>query len=544
MTRRDWLSPATVALLALAATITSLSHDFTFDDRFVILSNAHVHEVKQIWRLFGQTYWPKELGGDGYRPLVMSLFTVQWAVGGGAPWLFHLGNVLLAVGAALSVQWCAAAMLPRIPAWVAAALFAVHPVHVEATGNIVGQSELIVAICLCLAVGIFVRARREGALPPRYACAIIGLYVAALLSKEHAVVLPALLAAAEWTFVRDVPWRTRVRQLRLFALLLVAVSLAYLLVLGLIHQDLTGFVPYTVFLYLHMSTLDRVATMMGVIPRVAQLLIFPTHLSGDYSPSDVAVAHGFDVAQLPGVFLCFGVAALAVLLRKREAVASFGLCWLVIAFLPVSNLLVPTGFLVAERTLFLPSVGVVLVAGALVQRVRTRARVRESGAMAAAVGVLITLGLARSIDRQRVWANNDVFFDALVQDAPNSYRAHFLRGRQIGTKGRFRETQAEYRTAMRLFPYDATMMLTIAGDYYRGGECPFAIALLRWSYAVEPRVSEGRAEYVDCLARENMWTESRTEALTALSVVPPRRVRRLRLAVARADSALGRSHPQ
>ena len=59
MTRRTWLPPATVALLALAASITSLGHDFTFDDRYIVLLNKHVHTLANIWRLFGQTYWPK-----------------------------------------------------------------------------------------------------------------------------------------------------------------------------------------------------------------------------------------------------------------------------------------------------------------------------------------------------------------------------------------------------------------------------------------------------------------------------------------------------
>jgi 4-amino-4-deoxy-L-arabinose transferase-like glycosyltransferase len=447
------------------------------------------------------------------------------------------------MGVAVAVYWCAAAILPRVAAWVAAALFAVHPVHVEVTGNVVGQSELIVALCLCVATGIYLRARREGALRPRAAAGILGLYLVALLSKEHAIVFPALLAAAEWTVVRDVQWRTRLREMRPFALMLVAMSLGYLLVLGLIHPG-TGFIPYTAFMYLRMSALDRAGTMMGLIPRIGRLLIFPTNLSGDYSPSDVFVAHGFDVLQVPGIFICVGTLLLAVALRKRLPVASFGLCWLIVAFLPVSNLIVPAGFLVAERTLFFPSVGVVLVAGALVEQIRLRGRRRELVAMTATTGVLLTLGLARSIDRQRVWANNDVFFDALVADAPNSYRAHFLRGRHIGAKNRLRETEAEYRTAMHLFPYDVSMMLAIAGDYYRGNACPFAIALLRWSYAVEPQVSEGRAEYVDCLAREQRWAEARAEALKALPVVPARRVRRLRLAVARADSALGRPRPR
>jgi hypothetical protein len=540
MTRRDWLAPATVALLALAATVTSIGHDFTFDDRHVILMNERVHALRNVWRLFGESYWPLVMGGDGYRPVVMSLFTLEWVAGGGAPWLFHLVNILLAVATALAVQWCAAALLPTGAAWAAAALFAVHPVHVEVTGNVVGQSELIVALCLTLAVGVYLRARKRGWLRTRDAAAVLGLYVVGLLAKEHAIVLPALLLAAELTVIRDPAWRAHARRARLFALLFVAISVAYLYVRGLVHTELAGFNPFPVFRFLHMSAFDRVATMMTEIPRVARLLVFPTHLSGDYSPTEVIVQHGFDVIQLPGIFICIGTVLLAAALRTRSPVASFGLLWVMIAVLPVSNLLIPAGFITAERTLFFPSVGVVLVAGAIVEKVLERGRETERGLAFAAIGVLLILGLARSIDRQRVWKNNDVFFDQLVLDQPNGYRAHFLRARHIGSKLRLREAELEYKRAMRNFPYDVPMMVVVASDYYRSGLCGPTIALLRWSYAVDPTVSAGRLQFVECLAKAGRWEEARSAALEALRVPNGSDGRRIRGWVASADSALGR----
>lgn len=543
MTRREWLAPATIALLALAATVTSIGHDFTFDDRYVILSNGHVHELSRLWRLFGQSYWPRELGADGYRPVVMTLFTLQWVAGGGAPWVFHLVNILLAVATALAVFWCASVLLPRHAAWVAAALFAVHPVHVEVTGNVVGQSELIVALTLSIAVGVYLRARQAGMLRPRDQLAILGLYAVGLLAKEHAIVLPAILIAAEWTVLRQVPWRDGYRSARLAGLSFIAVTLAYFLARGLVLQGITGFVPFPVFRYLRMSALERVGTMMTEIPRIARLLVFPTRLSGDYSPTEVIVSTGPELVQLPGVVICVGVVALAVALRKRSPVASFGLLWLMIAFLPVSNFLVPTGFITAERTLFFPSVGVVLVAGAIIQYVRAREQRVAQHTATAAVGLLLMLGLARSIDRQRVWKNNEVFFEQLVRDVPNSYRAHFLRGRNIGQQLRLRETELEYKRAIRLFPYDVSMMVSIAADYYRAGLCGPSVALLRWSFAIDSTVKGGRYEFVECLGKEGHWAEARTEALKAMQIAPPHQLRAFRAALARADSALGRRRP-
>jgi hypothetical protein len=535
---RRWLPAATVALLALAATITTIGHDFTYDDRGVILENTRVHALSHLPRLFLETYWPAKYGGDGYRPIVMSLFTLQWLQGDGDPAVFHLVNILLAVATALAVYWCATAMLPTLGAWVAAALFAVHPVHVEVTGNIVGQSELIVALCLALAVGLYLRRRKARDLRGRDVAAIAALFGLALFSKEHAIVLPALLVAAEFTVLPSDTWRTRVRAMRLLFLTLAAIALAYLYVRGLVQQDLAGFLPYPIFRFLRMRAIDRIGTMMNEMPRIAQLILFPVRLSADYSPNDVLVADGPALSQIPGLFICVGSVLLAFVLRSRAPVVSFGLLWVIIAFLPVSNLLVPAGFVTAERTLFFPSIGAVLMAGALAEHVRGHASVSRRRLATVGLAALLLAGLARSIDRQRVWKNNDAFFVALMHDAPNGYRAHFLHARHVGLKNRLAEMEIEYRRAIRMFPYDAGMTLSVADAYTRVGLCAPAVALFEWTYGVEPETGEGRYEYVYCLAKLGRWADVRREALDGLRKVPPRDIRLMRAAVVEANKAL------
>lgn len=531
-----------VALLALAASITSLGHDFTYDDRYVILTNDRVHSLRNLLALWQQSYWPPMFGSDGYRPIITSFFTLQWVAGGGAPWIYHLVNITLAVAVAVAVFWCASAILPRTAAWVAAALFAVHPVHVEVTGNVVGQSELVVALCLTLAMGLYLRRRLAGPLPGRDAALIVLLYTIGLFTKEHAIVLPALIVAAELTVLPPLgTWRSRFISLRPLALAFVAASLGYLLVRIHIQHDLAGFEPYPIFRFLKLGIFDRVATMMTEIPRVARLLVFPTHLSADYSPQDVIVANGFDPIQLPGLIITIGIVVLAVALRRRAPVSSFGLLWLIIAYLPVSNLLVPAGFITAERTLFFPSIGVVIVAGDVMRWLATRATRRDLRLAWGAVVLLLVLGLGRSIDRQRVWKNNDVFVAALMHDAPNGYRAHYIHGRHLGTNNRVREMEFEYRKAIRLFPYDAAMTLWIADGYTRVGMCRQANALFRWTYAVAPGLPGGRYEYVYCLAHEGRWQDARDQALTAVSLVDGPHIKLLHAAIAAADSALGRN---
>lgn len=540
VTQRRWMPLLLVALFGALATITSLGHDFTYDDRGIILENARVHSLRHIPALFRETYWPLKFGADGYRPLVTTLFTLEWAASGGAPWLFHFVNLLLTVATCVAAYWCAVAVLPASAALMAAVLFAVHPVHVEVTGNVVGQSELLVALCVALAVGIYLRGRQSGALSSRQSVAVTLLFLVALFSKEHAVVLPALLVAAELTVVPDSSWRARLRGVRPLFLALVAAALVFFYTRGLVVDNLAGFVPFPLFRALNMRALDRVGTMMNEIPRIAQLLVFPTHLSADYSPGDVLVANGVDFSQLPGLFICAAVMLLAVVLRRRSPVASFGLIWVMVAFLPVSNLLVPAGFVTAERTLFLPSMGLVFVAGAVVVWLREEGTVSMRRIGAGAFALLLTLGLLRTLDRQRVWKNNDTFFVALMRDAPRGYRAHYIHAHHVGLQGNLAEMEREYRRAIRIFPYDASMTLSIADAYARAGLYAPAADLFEWTYGVEPTIGELRYEYVYSLSRLGRWQQVREQALLALALAPPRDIKLLRSAIANADTALGR----
>ncbi|MEO8564424.1 MAG: hypothetical protein ABI601_20285 [bacterium] len=538
---RPWLLPATVALLALAACITSLGHDFTYDDRYAILMNPRVHSARTFWKFFAQSYWNPSFGGDGYRPIVLTLFSVEWVIGNGAAWVFHLTNILLAVATALSVYWMCLALLPPAGAWLAAALFAVHPVHVEVTGNMVGQAELLVGLCAALGIGWYLRRRAAGALRWRDVSLVTLLFFIGMFSKEHAIVFPALIVAAEWLVVRDErPWRARIATVRPLLLALVAVSLAYLYARSLVQENFAGFAPYAAFRFLNMNAVARIGTMMHEFPRIAQLMLFPTRLSADYSPNDVIIADGIGFSEAPGLMVAIGTIVVAFAFRRRAPVASFGLFWFILAYSPVSNVLIPTGIVTAERTLFLPSVGIVIVMASAALWFAGRLEPSGLRGLRAVIGTLIVLGLAKSLERQQVWKNNDVLFDRMVVDAPDNYRAHIMRGRNLALKKRMQDAEREFRRGIHLFPYDAGVTLDVAESYRRAGYCEPALPLYEWSYALDSTYRDGRLGYVYCLAVQKRWQETRRQALSGLRYGFYWEGKYLRNAVYVADSALGR----
>ncbi|MDQ3998425.1 MAG: hypothetical protein M3303_15560, partial [Gemmatimonadota bacterium] len=230
-----FVSRASVAVLALLASAASFGNGFVFDDGPIVQLNSRVHTLARWWEAFGHAYWPPHWGNTNYRPLTILSFGVQWALGDGSPAVFHAVSVVLYVATSLAVLALARLVLPASAAWVVAALFAVHPVHVEAVANVVGQSELLVALSSVLATTIYVPMRSSGRrVEPRAVAAIGALYAVACFSKETGFLLPGLLLAAEGTVVtaRLDParrtLRTRVHELGVVYAVCGGIGLAYL----------------------------------------------------------------------------------------------------------------------------------------------------------------------------------------------------------------------------------------------------------------------------------------------------------------------------
>jgi hypothetical protein len=296
-------------------------------------------------------------------------FKIESTLGGGSAMPFHITNILLYALAAVLVFALARRVLPTRVAWLTAALFAVHPVHVEAVANVVGQSELLVAVFLLPALILYIDDRRAGELKPRTIAAICLLYLAACFSKEHGVVLPALLGVAELTIIDDErPWREKIARLRPVYLALAALALAFIAVRARVLSDhgIGGFAPFTPFSSLHITWFQRALTALGVVPQWLRLFYWPAHLSAEYGPPDIDIAQRLTFMQIPGIFILGATLAFAVILRRRRPAVSFGIAFACITLLPSSNFILPAGIVLAERTLFLPSVGALLVLGAVV----------------------------------------------------------------------------------------------------------------------------------------------------------------------------------
>jgi hypothetical protein len=288
----------------------------------------------------------------------------------------------------------------QVPLAVAAAtlwLFAAHPVHTESVAWISGSTDSLLALFLLAAYASYLAGWRSSSL---------GFFGLALLTKETAVVFPALVFASEWVLEARDGAGSRIRRSALAAApllaLVVAYALARLAVLGR-----------------HALPAPRdgdVLTALATLPRLAGIylrhLFWPVPLSPVYALREVAPS---GVGLVPPLAALVSLVALGTWLWRRDALSKISLAWFVVFLLPVLDVsLLSTDRLVHDRYLYLPSLGaLLLVAHSLSKLVPGRA------VLAIAV-VLCAVLSSLTVRYTRAWFDDVALWEHAARTSPES----------------------------------------------------------------------------------------------------------------------------
>lgn len=436
-----------MALAATAPLAGTIGHGFAFDDVSEVVRNVDIRSLANLPRFFAGGAW--EGAGERnpiYRPLTSVTYALNHAAGGLQPAGFHLVNLLL--HAAVSLILLALALrlgLPAPAAALAAALFAVHPVHVEAVANVAGRKDLLAAGFALLAVLAHDAALRKGGL--RAALPVLAV-AAALFSKESGVAALAFIAA--WDLLAGrAEWRAhKSRAIGLYAVY-AAVFALYLwarwAAVGSMGVPVAE-IPFVENPLAHAPLPERLLTAVAVLGRGLLLLLAPVSHSPDYSWDAIPVLHSVaSPAFLASAAALAAVVAFAIACARRQPALAFAAALWGAAIFPASNLPLAVGTIFGERLLYLPSAGFCLAIGAAAGTIPARVR---TAAIAAACAVLALLGV-RTASYAAVWSDEVSLFAHAVAAQPRSAKAHQLYGEALMEVGRFDDGAAELAVAVR-----------------------------------------------------------------------------------------------
>jgi tetratricopeptide (TPR) repeat protein len=478
---------ALVVALAVVAYANALRNGFALDDVPIIVENPVIQSVGNVGTIFGTSYWSH--GGTAnlgdptlYRPLTVLTYAIDHAIWNLRPSGYHATNVALhAVTTALVFLVGAEVLGSAIAAVAAAAIFAVHPLHTEAVTGLVGRAEVLATLFFLAA---FRTLRRPAIVPARGKAAppwsmssgrtALGavLYLLGLFSKESAITVPAVLALDDWLRRNELPDKQRPKSSALLSRY-AALALAAIIYFAFRQHAISGN-PEIWPGFVGVSVGQRVLTASRVMMEYVGLFVFPRRLLPDYWKTEVPIGSLGDPLVLVSIALWVGIAMLVWWKLRRDAAIVFSIAWFFVTLAPVSNLFFPIGVAKAERILYLPSVGLCLVAGWAYARLAARIRTRSLPRVALAAIVLAFA--ARTLVRNTDWRDNFTLATAALAASPSSPLMNDIAAGELARRGDLARAADLLREALRQAP-DMPLIRTHLGVvYYSQGLLDQAIA--------------------------------------------------------------------
>jgi tetratricopeptide (TPR) repeat protein len=489
-TRRGRLAALGGCLLVAALLYgPTLNHQFLFDDDNLVQKNPAIRSLSNIPAILGLTE-----GRPVYRALRELSHALDFAISGEKPWAYHLMNLVYHGLCGWFVFRLARRLLGSPMAGAAAALlFLAHPIATEAVAYISGRRDLLTTLFFLWGMHAYVRYRDVGGrwrLVGFFACYVLGM-----LAKEMAITLPLCCLLFD-------AWVNLVERREAGTGGLSAVPQAVTGALrrgpwfyGSVFAAAAGLSLYVLLVsrpaiqgsYHGGSFGATVATMMRCFAFYWKQLVFPLHLSGDYSFDAFPVSKSlFEGRVLASMAFHAAVIGGAVLLLARGAAAGLGLLWFYVTLIPVSQI-IPHREMMAEHYLYLPLVGLALIAGDLLARVRARAGVAIPAAALAVATVLFTV---RVHVRNGDYRSPTAFYEATVETSPRCARAHHNLGIAYLDTNRLPEAEKAFRSALELQPRYALARYNLGCLYRRTGESAKAEAELKEALRLSPNFGE------------------------------------------------------
>jgi len=459
---RKWAPYVLIAAAVLLVYFRSLFFGFTYlDDDALILNNmSFLGSPGNVFAAFSREVFNGAGGGASYRPLLLVSFIGDAFLGGSAPFVYHLTNLVLhaltcMVLFAFLRAWGSGALFSLM----ASLFFAVHPALNQAVAWIPGRNDVLMTLFALLSFNFFIKFLETGKRAPFVLHAV--LYACALFTKETAVVLPFFLAfyaaalrrgpvrrpllsaAAIWLLITSVWFCARAAALN------VLVAGGRYHVARSLYENSGALLPY-----------------LGKI-------FFPFNLS--------VMPVLKDMSPLPGAAALALITAALYLRRKtgfrRDVFAGLWfLLWLVPSFIRPAGL--PPDF--TEHRVYMPFIGLLLFAGAMEQTLVRRGRA------AVLFWLVLTLFAGISISRLGCFRDRLSFWENAAATSPGSLMNRTKLGAAYYESGRYAEAGAQWGKALQMAPDDPVANANMGAIRFAQGRTWEAAAFWERSLELAP----------------------------------------------------------
>jgi tetratricopeptide (TPR) repeat protein len=499
---RSSLGPIVIVLFAcFAVYFNSLFNGFVYDDNTQVLENPWIKDVGYLPEIFSTNVWSFRSGfSNYYRPLMHVIYMITYYIFGLSASGFHFVNILFHAGNSVLVFSLASTLCVNFscrssssaspstsafllsPPFIAALLFAVQPVHTEAVTWVAGLPELSYTFFSLLSLHLYTLSggERHGA----YLFSLLSFFLATLC-KETALILPVLLPAYDFSFRRAPSSASAFRRLRSYLpyLAVAGISLALRL------HALSGLTPVKAGYQLSISSgieLSAYQYFINVFPLFVQYLeklFFPLNLN--FWHAFLPITSLLTAKGLTSLFVTLLFFVFLVLAARRNKVALFALLLIIVPLIPSFYIPGIIGKPFAERYLYLPSFGFVMLSGIFLVGVAVRIP-RRAAVIALLLAAVAGLYSAETVSRNAVWKDDLSLWSDTVKKSPGESEPRNELGSSLLKEGRVDEAIEQYKVALTLNSASAGVYNNLGIAYAHKGLPDKTIEYIGRSLQLEP----------------------------------------------------------
>jgi len=424
--------------------------------------------------------------------------------------LIHVANTLLVFWFLLRTTHA------RWPSALIAALFALHPLHVESVAWAAERKDTLATLFGLLSLITYVR-YAEAPSSNRYASIAITLALG-LLAKPMLVTWPFVMLLLDYWPLRRLSQPTSRKnflvsiapllreKLPLFALVAMSAVITF------VAQSHAGAVPT-------FADAPIVLRLSNAVVSYAKYLLLT------FWPNDLAVYYPFAPTGIPAwqiigaAFLLIGITAFCLFQRRIRPYLIVGWLWFLGTLLPVIGLIQVGGQTMADRYFYIPSIGlfIALVFG-LANIAQTR-RVAPSLRAGIAGGVLLVLATLTNAQIHR-WSDSFTLFKHALAVAPPSLHIENGLGLAMGGSGRYDEAAAYFEKALQIRPDDYVSLLNMGATRFYQGWLPEAVEYYQAAIRSQPDAPKGHNLLGLALAKQNRNEAALDEMRRASELAP------------------------
>jgi tetratricopeptide (TPR) repeat protein len=421
----------------------TITHDYTQDDAIVINDNDFVKKgFSGIGEILGNDTFlgffkvKKNLvAGGRYRPLSLVTFAVEYQFFGESPTVSHFINVVLYALTGMLLYLVVLQFFHNkstsegyFIALATAMLFLAHPIHTEAVANIKGRDEIMALLGSLGALYFAMKYALKGNFVQLIFAGIC--FFLGILSKENTITFLAVIPLAIFTFTK-----TEASKIGISTSVLVAFAAAFLIIRSSILGDAANltananmelmnnpYLKWTGSQYVDFSSGEKFGTIFYTLGKYLVLLIFPHPLTHDYYPPQIPMMTFADGQVIFTLLIYIGAGIYALMRLPKKDPIAFGIIYFIATLSVVSNLVFPIGTNMGERFMFMPSVGVCLIAAVLLYKLANKRIANWSDLkLALPIIALFLVGFSlKTVVRNMAWKNNYTLFSTDIQTSINS----------------------------------------------------------------------------------------------------------------------------